>query len=199
MMSESIFANQILQSYVDSKGNTEKYEEILAKLGQIIPDDVISQPIFKTILTTFIAIVSDEQLESNPYSIYTSLIVNVSQYIVSRRDRRELFILLTHMNEHFSKYELSFANTDENAEHRLSERFTELTEQIHTIPTFQEHTLFFNEYNKIDVPALFGEKEDILISNNYHSQTWIIFLLKLASRPKFIERAKVLFRRAQDL
>ena len=199
MMNESIFANQVLQSYIDSTGNTDKYEEILTKLTQIIPNDVVEQPIFKTILSAFIAIVTDEKFEIKPYTIYTSLVINISNFIVSRRDRRELFTLLTHMTEHFDKYELSFANTDENSETQLAERFKDLASHIHTVPTFQEHTLFYNEYNRINIPSMFGEKEDILISNNYHSQTWIIFLLKLASRPKFVKCAKVLFRRAQDL
>ena len=56
MMSESIFANQVLQAYIDSTGNTDKYEEILTKLTQIIPNDVVEQPIFKTILSVHLPI-----------------------------------------------------------------------------------------------------------------------------------------------
>ena len=198
-MSESAYANQILQTYIDSTGNAEKYEEILNKLSQIIPTDVIEQPLFKTVLLSFIAIVVDDDFTKNGYNVYTSLVTNISQYIISRRDRRELFALLTHLNEHFDKYELSFIDVDESAEQVLAEKFAKQIEHIHTVPVYQEHTLFFNAFNSIEVPALFGEKEDIVISSNYHSQIWIIFLMKLASRPKFIERSKALFRRAQEM
>lgn len=186
-MNESKYINDALTLEIEKLGMLEAIDTIKSKItGSIIPNDVLGQPVFDTIIKYIILISTDLTPDKNAYEFYKSLVISLRNSVKSRTDFRVYHEVLNMFVHHFDK--LSIDAVDENndsATIELNEFMEEQLQNISTTPVYREHNLFNNEFNQYNIDSSIGDMADIVLSGNIISQSWMLFLLKFASSDKF--------------